>query len=94
MDDLFQGFPSVLKSDFVTNNFIQNPPVNIKEKEEKAGKHLRKEYKHQSFKRSFIVDEKINVENINAKYINGILTVNLPKKQESNHTANKLISFK
>ena len=52
------------------------------ENEAKTEKHLRKEYKHQSFKRSFTIDEKINAENIDAEYVNGILTLNLPKKQE------------
>lgn len=118
MDDFFQGFPSLLKNDFATNGFMQNPPVNIKENEEnyflevvapgfekeefkislennlltiaadkkiesedRSEKQLRQEYKHKSFKRSFTVDEKINSENIHAEYVNGILTLNFPKKQ-------------
>ena len=35
-----------------------------------------------SFKRSFTLDEKINAEDIAAKYENGILTLTLPKKEE------------
>ena len=60
------------------------------ENEEKAERHLRKEYKHQSFKRSFTIDEKINAENIDAKYVNGILTLNLPKKQEVKPSAKQI----
>jgi HSP20 family protein len=52
------------------------------ETEDKAEKHLRREYKFQSLKRSFTVDENIDTENIDAKYVNGILTVTLPKKAE------------
>ncbi len=60
------------------------------ENEVKAEKYLRKEYKHQSFKRSFTIDEKINAENIDAKYFNGILTLNLPKKQEVKPSAKQI----
>jgi HSP20 family protein len=44
------------------------------------GRDIRKEYSIRPFKRSFTVDEKINAENIAAAYINGVLTLNLPKK--------------
>jgi HSP20 family protein len=36
----------------------------------------------QSFKRSFSLDEKIDVDAIQAKYENGLLTIFLPKKEE------------
>jgi HSP20 family protein len=52
------------------------------ETENRNEKYIRKEYKQESFKRSFTVDENIDAENISAKYVNGILTLNLPKKQE------------
>ena len=45
-------------------------------------KHLRKEFTFESFKRSFSIDEKIDAENIQAKYENGILKFVLPKKEE------------
>lgn len=41
---------------------------------------MRKEYSFRSFKRSFTLDEKIDATNIEAKYVNGVLTLNLPKK--------------
>jgi HSP20 family protein len=47
---------------------------------EDQDKWIRKEYKFQSFKRSFSVDENINVDAIEAKYVNGVLVLNLPKK--------------
>ena len=46
------------------------------------GKQIRREYSYRSFKRSFTLDEKINAEGIGAKYQNGVLTLNLPKKEE------------
>ncbi|MDQ6843842.1 MAG: Hsp20 family protein, partial [Bacteroidota bacterium] len=45
-------------------------------------KQIKKEFSLQSFKRSFTLDEKIEAENIHAKYENGILTLSLPKKEE------------
>ena len=45
-------------------------------------KFILKEFKQRSFKRSFTVDDKIDSENIVAKYLNGVLTLNLLKKAD------------
>lgn len=45
-------------------------------------KQIRREYSYRSFKRSFTLDEKTDVNGIDAKYVNGVLTLNLPKKVE------------
>lgn len=45
-------------------------------------KMIRKEFGYKAFKRSFTLDEKIDAANITAKYENGILTLELPKKEE------------
>jgi HSP20 family protein len=45
-------------------------------------KQIRKEFTVTGFSRTFTVDEKIDAENISAKYENGILSVSLPKKEE------------
>ena len=45
------------------------------------GKIIRKEFGHKTFKRSFTIDEKINADLITAKYENGILILELPKKE-------------
>jgi HSP20 family protein len=44
-------------------------------------KQIRKEYSYRSFKRSFTLDEKTDAAGIDAKYVNGVLTLNLPKKE-------------
>jgi HSP20 family protein len=46
-------------------------------------KTIRREFSSTSFKRSFTVDDKINTENIQARYENGILKVYLPKKEDT-----------
>ena len=50
--------------------------------ENKTYKTHRREFSTASFKRSFSVDEKIDAENIKAKYENGVLQLLLPKKEE------------
>jgi HSP20 family protein len=42
---------------------------------------IRREFSNKSFKRSFTIDDKIDSENINAKYENGVLKLELPKKE-------------
>jgi len=45
-------------------------------------KTVRREFSIGSFKRSFNVDEKVDADNIQAKYENGVLKIYLPKKEE------------
>ena len=59
--------------------------ISFEKKEEAANndlKTIRKEFKFNSFNRSFNLDEKINTEDIQAKYENGVLKFYLPKKEE------------
>ncbi len=77
--------PGLTKEDFkiqLDNNILT---ISVEKKEEtlnEAEKFVRKEYKQQSFKRSFTLDEKINAEAISAQYVNGVLALNLPKREE------------
>ena len=52
------------------------------ESEAKTEKHIKREYRFHSFKRSFTIHEHIDAEKIEAQYVNGILRLNLPKKIE------------
>jgi len=76
--------PGMKKEDFeisLENNMLTISASKEETKNEQE-KQILKEYKFQSFKRSFTLDEKINAESISAQYVNGILTLNLPKKEE------------
>jgi HSP20 family protein len=42
---------------------------------------LRREIREEKFSRSFVLDEKIDRDNIKAKIDNGLLTITLPKKE-------------
>ncbi|KIC93876.1 Hsp20/alpha crystallin family protein [Flavihumibacter solisilvae] len=53
-----------------------------KENKEEDLKVIRREFRLASFKRSFTLDEKVDAENIQAKYENGLLKLYLPKKAE------------
>lgn len=51
------------------------------EKNAETDKMIRREFSHKAFKRSFTLDERIDTTNISAKYENGILVLELPKKE-------------
>lgn len=54
-------------------------------------KQIRREYSYSSFKRSFTLDEKIDATKIDASYINGVLLLNLPKKEIVKASATEVI---
>ena len=47
-----------------------------------GSKVVRKEFSLKAFKRSFTLDDKMDTENISAKYENGLLQLTLPKKEQ------------
>lgn len=82
--------PGFEKSDFKVNIDQDVLTVSAEKKEEakenaentgNANKQIRREYSFRSFKRSFTLDEKIDAAGIEAKYNNGVLTLNLPKRE-------------
>lgn len=77
--------PGRSKEDFKINLEKELLTVSYEKKEENSSENkntIRREFHYNSFKRSFSLDEKIDVNNIQAKYENGILSVELPKKPE------------
>src|SRR5689334_2276122 len=76
--------PGFEKTDFKVNidqNILTISVEKINEEKDESEKQIRREYSYRSFKRSFTLDEKIDAANIDAKYVNGVLTLNLPKKE-------------
>jgi HSP20 family protein len=87
--------PGFEKSDFkvaVDDNILTISVEKKDEEKKETEKEIRKEYSFRSFKRSFTLDEKIDAGGIEAKYVNGVLTLNLPRKEEVK-TASKQISI-
>ncbi|MEO6453318.1 MAG: Hsp20/alpha crystallin family protein [Ginsengibacter sp.] len=77
--------PGRNKEDFKINIEKNLLTVSSEKKEEEVQEnenHIRKEFNLQSFKRTFTLDEKIEADKIEAKYENGVLILNLPKKED------------
>ncbi|RFM28107.1 Hsp20/alpha crystallin family protein [Deminuibacter soli] len=77
--------PGLNKEDFKVN--VEKGLLTIsydkKSEQVKEGeKTHRREFGFNSFKRSFNVDDQVNVEGIEARYENGVLYLTLPKKEE------------
>lgn len=83
--------PGMNKEDFKVDldNNILTISAEVKE-ENKDVKYVRREHRFRNIKRSFTLDEKIDSEKIVAKYINGVLTLNLPKRQEVKTSAKQI----
>ena len=85
--------PGMEKKDFNVKLDGKLLTISAEKKEEKSAetdKMIRKEFSYKAFKRSFTVDEKIDAANINAKYENGILNLDLPKKEEVKNNAKEI----
>ncbi|MBS1915869.1 MAG: Hsp20/alpha crystallin family protein [Bacteroidetes bacterium] len=85
--------PGRNKEDFKIN--IENGLLTISyEKKEEAKKEdyktVRREFTYKSFKRSFTLDDKVNADNIQAKYENGLLKLLVPKKEQVKENARQI----
>jgi HSP20 family protein len=77
--------PGFEKNDFkidLEKNVLTISAEKKNEAKDENEKQIRREYSYHSVKRSFVLDEKINADKIEAKYVNGVLTLNLPRKAE------------
>jgi HSP20 family protein len=77
--------PGMVKEDFkinLENNLLTISAEHKADTENSNEKSITREYRYHSFSRSFNLDEKIDANNIAGKYVNGVLTLNLPKKAE------------
>ena len=54
---------------------------NKEQKDEPKGAWLRREFSYASFSQRFVIPEDVELENIGAKMENGILSIDLPKKE-------------
>jgi HSP20 family protein len=85
--------PGFEKPDFKINldqNILTISAEKKSETTDEKEKQIRTEYKYRSFKRSFTLDEKIDSAAIEATYTNGVLALNLPKKEEVKQSAKEI----
>jgi HSP20 family protein len=76
--------PGFEKPDFKINLDQQVLTISAEKKagsKDESIKNIRREYSQNSFKRSFTIDDKVDATRIEATYINGVLILNLPKKE-------------
>jgi HSP20 family protein len=79
--------PGMKKQDFkieLNNNVLTISSEKQEENETKEGKNVtRREFSYQSFSRSFALPAIVETDKITAKYENGLLKLNIPKKEEA-----------
>lgn len=83
---LFFAVPGMKKDDFkidIDGNMITVCAELEEKKEEKKEEFTREEYNFSSFTRTFTLPDEVNREKIEAAYVDGILKLVLPKKEEA-----------
>ena len=88
--------PGLKKENFQINLNENVLTISFKESAEKVeetGKITRKEFRISSFKRSFTLDQIIENEQISASYVDGILILSLPKKEDEKQKVERLIQI-
>ena len=74
-----EDFKLGIEGDLLTVSFEPEP----EKKEEKQDGWLKMEYRRQAFSRSFTLDDSIDSGKISARYEDGILHLDLPKKENA-----------
>lgn len=76
--------PGFSKKDFeimIDNGYLNITAEKTKEKEDKEEEYTRREFSYNAFERSLLLPENVKEEEIEAKYVDGILKFNLLKKE-------------
>ena len=84
------AIPGMKKEDFnidIEGNMLTISSEKEESKEEKDEKQTRKEFNYSSFSRSFSLPDEVNMEKIDARYVDGVLKLSLPKKEEAKKIA-------
>lgn len=89
--------PGMSKEDFkieLDNDLLTISSEKKNENESKEGEnYTRREFSYQSFSRSFTLPKTVEAEKISAKYENGVLRIEIPKKEEAKPKPAKQISI-
>lgn len=79
--------PGLKKEDFKLNLNHNNLTISASKEEsneeKKDEKYTRREFSYTSFQRTFTLPTSIDVENIRASYADGVLSIELPKREEA-----------
>lgn len=86
--------PGLNKEDFKIDLKKDNLSVWAEKKTENVDiqkDYTRKEFEYNSFARSFVLPEGIDVDKITAEYVNGILSITIGKLDEAKHTQKEIV---
>jgi HSP20 family protein len=91
--------PGMKKEDFrveIDNNIlmISSEKQEEKKEERKKDKYIRKEFNYQSFYRSFYLPEYVDESKVEASYKDGILHIEIAKKESTKKLGHKTITIK
>ena len=89
--------PGLEKKDFkidLDNDTLTIASVREDKSEENRDQFSRREFRYNSFSRSFNLPETVDAENITAGHKNGILSVTIPKKEEAKAKPLRQIAIK
>lgn len=88
--------PGYEKADFSVNLERNTLTISGERKQQSDGKglrRLRQEFRYASFSRSFSLPDDVDANGISASYSHGILSVQLPKREESRRNASRQIDI-
>jgi len=88
--------PGLDKEDFkidLHNKILTISSEKQNETEDKNEKVMRKEFSYYSFKRSFSLPDLVEFDNIKAAHKNGILSIEIPKREEAKEKPARQISI-
>ncbi len=88
--------PGMDKKDFKVNldeNVLSISTEKKDEKKEENDNYTRREFAYDSFCRSFTLPDTVDIDKIKADYKDGILRINLPKREEAKVTKNREIKI-
>lgn len=97
-DDAFEvelALPGYKKDDFkieVSGNMLSVSTEFTEEDNEETDKYLRREFSFKSFNRSFRLPRTVESEKIEASFENGILSLNIPKREDAKTKEPRLIA--
>lgn len=79
--------PGMKRDDFkveLDNNVLTISAQQENKEGENTQKYTRREFSYQSFQRSFsLPDNQVEAENVSARYVDGILYITVPKREEA-----------
>ena len=88
--------PGLKKEDFkieLHNNLLSISSEKKEENKQEDGNYSRREFSYQSFVRSFTLPNTVDGDKIAASYADGVLTLNIPKREEAKPKPSRLVQI-